>query len=115
MRKYRGYLLIATVFIIAVITIIRMTVNQTAFPVKYQSSLDYSKLVRTSYQLDSGEIIDVVYNKMESRENVILYFHGNAGRLQYIIDHLNLNHSFVAPSYPGYQGSSGKASVKKLL
>lgn len=57
---------------------------------------------------------DVLYND-KKHNDIFFYFHGNVGRLDYILQYLNKNTTFMAIAYPGYHRSTGKPSVSGTL
>lgn len=86
---------------------------QSTFPVKKQIENIYSKYESLFYTVNKKKV-DVVYRDRGNRD-IFVYFHGNTGRLNYILDYLNEHTSFVAPAYPGYHRSQGKPGVNDTL
>jgi esterase/lipase len=54
------------------------------------------------------------YPSINSTKKVILYIHGNAGRLNYFFPELQKLGTVYSPAYPGYSESEGKASVSSI-
>jgi hypothetical protein len=49
-----------------------------------------------------------------SSDNVILYLHGNAGRLEHFYDDLTVMGSVYSPAYPGYSESEGSPTMENV-
>ena len=47
-------------------------------------------------------------------DEVILYLHGNTGRLAYFFPELIKKANILSPAYPGYHESEGKPSVDSV-
>jgi dienelactone hydrolase len=80
---------------------------------KKRTEISYNGLEVATKKLSTGEEIEILFSK-KNDGLVFVYFHGNVGRLEYIVDFLKQNYSFVSVSYAGYKGSSGKPSVKNI-
>lgn len=109
--------LISVAFFLPLATylILSLVLQNSTFPTKLQTGYTNEKLQKVNFFLEGGEKINALYNKKENTKDVILYFHGNVGRLPYIIDYLaDSEYSFIAPSYSGYNGSSGSPSVTNV-
>jgi predicted alpha/beta hydrolase family esterase len=86
---------------------------KATFKPKFQSHLSKEDFETAKFNLLSGEEVEIIFDDKKDGL-VFLYFHGNAGRIPFIVDFLKKNYSFASVSYPGYQGSSGKPSVKNI-
>ena len=86
---------------------------KSTFQYQYQDNISYDGLNNDKFTLSTGEDIEIVFSKKDDNE-VFVYFHGNTGRVPFIIDFLKENYSFISPSYAGYGASSGKPSVKNI-
>ena len=87
-------------------TLSRVFENSNQFTVSLEGIKTEKALLKT------GEQIQIAYNDAGG-DLVFLYFHGNRGRLQYIIDFLK-DKSFISPAFPGYAGSGGSPSVENV-
>lgn len=113
MKKSLLIMLIIAFFIMTVYVILEIVLYKTTFNYNNQEVINYTDVEREFVTLNTGEQVDMAFAKKEDKV-VFVYFHGNVGRLDFIIDFLKHNYSFVSPAYPGYAKSSGKPSVKNI-
>ena len=66
--------------------------------------------VRTS----EGDAVDMWWLPHKSASDVVLYLHGNSGRLPHFFQSLCTDYNVLAPSYPGYGLSEGEPSEKNI-
>jgi len=90
--------------------------NTTPEATSFKSNLDYRQQFTTT---KSGNKIDLKFfnyqgNEENYEEKVYLYFHGNTGRLPYIIEGIAEHGNVLTPAYPGYNQSTGKPSEKVI-
>jgi uncharacterized protein len=113
MKKSINIILIIIFFLMMSYFILKIVLYKTTFDYKNQDIIDYDGIERSYITLSTREKIDIAFN--EKNDDVLfVYFHGNRGRLSFIMNFLKDNYSFVSPSYPGYANSSGKPSVKNI-
>jgi len=58
--------------------------------------------------------IDTLWIENPNAEQVIIYLHGNVGRLSQFFAPLSQKYSILAPAYPGYHGSTGKPTPEDV-
>lgn len=116
--------LLAALIIIYVIILILAYLAQTSLlfhPEKLSSNYKYSNEYYNAEEIfintSDKETINGIFYKGQS-ENVILYFHGNAGSLaswQYVYDDFkSLEYNFLIIDYRNYGKSTGELSEKGL-
>jgi pimeloyl-ACP methyl ester carboxylesterase len=112
--KKKYFLLFITFIVINIIAYqyLKQYFYSRTFHPELQTNEEFSDVKRTSYSLSSGENINILFQNKNTKD-VILYFHGNTGRLSYIINSLQ-DYSFVSPTYPGYHFSSGEPSADNV-
>ena len=113
MKKFTIFIVILIAILGGVYVFLNQLLFNSTFPLKEQQDFTVQNASNTKISLSGGEELDVLYDKKDD-DLVFLYFHGNTGRIHYIVDFLAKNYSFVAPAYAGYQGSSGKPSVDNV-
>ncbi len=105
----------ASLFFAVVVIALEFVLHSSTFPTYAQRNPEYNNIKSDFYYLDKkkSKKIGVLFNKKKDSKDVFIYFHGNAGRLPYIINYLNKNHSFISPALIGYNNSSkARPSVK---
>jgi esterase/lipase len=73
----------------------------TDFPLSYE---------QVFVQNNVGEKIEMILAPNPNNNNVILYFHGNSGRIPELMAEASRVSTVVSPSYPGYSQSEGQPS-----
>lgn len=58
--------------------------------------------------------LDTVWIPNQNAKQVVLYLHGNRGRLSHFFPPLSKKYNVLAPAYPGYHESTGKPSTKSI-
>jgi len=78
----------------------------------------YPVPVETTYlKLNNGTKIEVLTAKAKNekvKKNIIVYLHGNIGRIPKLLGDLTNYGSVVSPSYPGFSGSEGKPTTTNI-
>ncbi len=69
--------------------------------------VDYTTVFRNNSKGEKIEIITVPQKPNVSNQKIVLYLHGNVGRLPYIMKDATDYGIVVSPAYPGYSGSEG--------
>jgi pimeloyl-ACP methyl ester carboxylesterase len=84
-------------------------------------NLEYTVDVYSEFlTLKTGETIELLITKPKITRpknidsQIILYFHGNAGRLPINIQQLAKFGTVISPAYPGYSKSTGHSSTEKI-
>lgn len=110
--------LIGKIFLFWIVTsiILRIFANQLIFRTEFskgsvKSSAKYAEIY---LQYDKKNQIYAIENFDKKSDLVILFLHGNAGKIGRIADDLFRNYNFLIPAYPGYHKSAGKPSEKSL-
>jgi pimeloyl-ACP methyl ester carboxylesterase len=62
----------------------------------------------------AGNKIELIIAGKGPKSPVILYLHGNVGRLDNIMSQIINNYSLVSPAYPGYSQSQGRPSTRNI-
>lgn len=78
--------------------------------------LSYNIPVEVTQLLNSkNEKIEILTAAKDKRaENIILYLHGNVGRIPRLVEEMSQYGMVISPAYPGYSGSEGKPSTSGL-
>jgi hypothetical protein len=63
---------------------------------------------------DHERTIDTVWIPNSKATQIVLYLHGNRGRLNHFFPALTEKYSVLAPAYPGYHESTGSPSTKSI-
>ena len=58
--------------------------------------------------------IDMVWVDNPAAQQVVLYLHGNRGRLSHFFPTLSQEYKVLAPAYPGYHGSEGSPTTENV-
>jgi pimeloyl-ACP methyl ester carboxylesterase len=109
----KKFLLAIALLLVVSYFVLDSILQKSTFPVELQSGINYTGVEVANLTLENGQNIEIVFSKKED-DLVFVYFHGNAGRLSYVVDFLKERHSFVSPSYPGYGKSTGTPSVQNV-
>jgi pimeloyl-ACP methyl ester carboxylesterase len=109
----KRFLIILSVLLLFVYFGLKIILYRTTFENRNQVADNYPNLTRQDIKLKTGEVVDVVFSKKDD-DIVFVYFHGNIGRLPYIVNFLQSKYSLVAPSYPGYSLSTGKPEKENV-
>lgn len=73
-----------------------------------QEEINFTSNFEQYYKTDSsGKKIGIQFYPKSGSENVIIYFHGNYGRLQRVLEPLTEFANVVSPSLQGYAESEG--------
>lgn len=62
----------------------------------------------------NGDNIDLWWIPLASSKEALLYLHGNAGRLPHFFESFCREYNVLAPAYPGYGLSEGKATEESV-
>jgi len=126
MKMSRKNIFLSVISIILVILLIWFSaalylVSQSTkliYAVEKSKNLSYDFPNRSEFlTLKSGEKIEVMVAEAENLElknNIIVYFHGNWGRIPANIQQLTKFGTVVSPAYPGYSNSAGTSNSKKV-
>jgi hypothetical protein len=74
-------------------------------PVGYQRNFE---------KLSNGEKVELWSFDNPRSQEVILYLHGNSGRIPYYFEFLGLKYDVMAPAYPGFGFSTGSPNVDNV-
>ena len=72
----------------------------------YDYGVAYSRAFVTN---KAGEKIEILTVPNTSTDQVLVYFHGNWGRLKYVLQRASAYGTIISPAYPGYSQSEGIA------
>ncbi len=69
---------------------------------------DYGvNFTRNFVQNSAGQKIEILTISNQNTDQIIVYFHGNWGRLAYVLQRASAFGTIVSPAYPGYSQSEG--------
>jgi pimeloyl-ACP methyl ester carboxylesterase len=85
----------------------------------FNNQVSWAPIPAYGYKLDfvknsRGENLSFWFFENEYSDEVILYLHGNTGRLAYFFPELIKKANILSPAYPGYHESEGKPSVDSV-
>lgn len=85
----------------------------------FNNTISWAPIPNFGYELDfirnkDNQAIGVWTFPNSSTDEVILYLHGNAGKINVFFDDLQKYGTVVAPAYPGYHESEGKPTPENV-
>jgi uncharacterized protein len=86
----------------------------------FNNKVSWASVPAYGYELDfvrnkAGQNVSMWYFSNPNTDKVVLYLHGNAGRLSQFFPDLKLYGSVLSPAYPGYSESEGAPTVDNAL
>ena len=95
---------------------IMLNAGKYTFDTEKSKNTDYGdlKYITDYIQNKEEDTLEIMVVPNSKIKDVILYFHGNSGRVPYIISEASKFGTVIAPSYPGWGKSSGTPSSDKI-
>jgi len=98
--------------------LLRVFSNQIIFHPQISKKFNYHNIKSpyTTIFLKDGKInIETVFIRNKESKKLLIYFTGNSGRLDYIINSLSKEYNILSPAYPGFHKSFGKHSQEGVI
>lgn len=99
--------------------IVRMVLMTVLKNILFRQERSYSRTVNIFHEQHfvrntSGDSIDLWWMPNASASDVLLYLHGNSGRLPHFFESFCSQYNVLAPSYPGYGLSEGRPTEENV-
>ncbi len=116
--KYKWLILTPVIFVIVWLLLSLILLNQSTGLI-FNQSVSYNEIRPANYQQEftrnqAGENLDLWFYDNPNSNEVILYLHGNAGRLPHFFESIGQNHDVLAPTYPGFGLSEGSPTTQNV-
>ncbi len=85
--------------------------DKTVHSPQMSKNYDYGvNFTRDFVQNKAGQKIEILSVPNQNTDQIIVYFHGNWGRLAYVLQRASVFGTIISPAYPGYSQSEGTAN-----
>lgn len=117
MKKVVYFLLAILLFWLALSLVLRLSAPSILFDEHESKNYEYGVEFESEFMTNSaGEKLEMVIvpraakTGLNDEDQVLLYFSGNDGRIDYILQGASKKMTVFSPAYPGYSRSDGKPS-----
>lgn len=92
--------------------------NQIIFHPQISKKFDYNNIkspYTTIFLKDEKINIETLFIRNKESKKLFIYFTGNSGRLDYIINSFSKEYNILSPAYPGFHKSFGKPNQEGVI